>query len=112
MANSKKYSYQIEQVKALWTAQIIRKASSKLLVVSKEKEGFATESEAKEWAEKNLAEFTATLSSSNHRHGEQRKANEEGRRQRSVRRSEKTQLEKQQAAEQALSEAEDNRSVD
>ena len=100
MANSKKYSYQLEQTDALWTAQIIRKASSKLFIVSKEQVGFATEAEAKEWAEKTLLEFTSTLSSSNQRHGDQRKSNEEERLQRSARRSERTLLAKKEKAEQ------------
>ena len=97
MAQSKKYSYQLEQIKGSWTAKIIRKASYKTFIVSKEQKGFKTELEAKEWSETTLAEFTLTQSSSNERHGKQRKMNEEERRQRSVRRSEKTQLEKQQA---------------
>ena len=65
MANSKKYSYQIEKVDTLWTGQILRKASSKLFIVSKEQEGFSTEAEAKEWAEteavRRFNEFKATL---------------------------------------------------
>jgi len=97
MANSKKYSYQIEQVDNLWTAQILRKASSKSTVVSKKKEDFATEAEAQQWAEQSLLDFTATLSTSNKRHGAQRKSNEEERLQRSNRRAEKTKLAKQQA---------------
>ncbi len=104
MAISKKYSYKIEQKDDLWMAQIIRKASSKTLIVSKEKDAFASEAEAKEWAEQQLSEFATSLSSSNKRHGEQRKQGEEVRRQRSIRRSEKKQLEKQAKAEAELAE--------
>lgn len=90
MATSKKYQIKIEQRDADWTAQITRRVSAKKAVVTKKQDGFASEAEAMEWAEAALTEFTATLSSSNQRHGQQRKLGEEQRRLRSARRAEKT----------------------
>jgi len=99
MTNSKTYSYQLEQIDTLWTAKIIRKASRKTFIISKEQDGFASEIEAKEWAEQQLVEFSSALNSSNKRQAEQRKTSEEERRQRSIRRAEKKRLAKQAKAE-------------
>ncbi len=83
-------------------AQIIRKASSKTFIVSKEQEGFASEEDAKKWAEEQLLAFTNTQSLNNKRQGEQRKLSAEESRQRSIRRSEKKALEKQAKADAEL----------
>lgn len=91
MAKGKKYDVVIVQQKdAAWSAQITRQVTSKKTVISKQKSGFASESSAKQWAATELATFTGTLSESNQRHGAQRKASEEQRRQRSSRRADKT----------------------
>lgn len=102
MATSKKYSYQLEKKDDFWRAQIIRKASSKTLIVSKEQEGFVSEEDAKKWAKEQLLVFTNTQSLSNKRQGEQRKLSAEESRQRSIRRSEKKALEKQAIADAEL----------
>ena len=90
MATSKKYQSRIEPAGSGWVAQITRRVTAKKVVVTKQQDGFASETEATAWAEATLPEFTSTLSSSNQRHGQQRKQGEEQRRLRSARRAEKT----------------------
>lgn len=94
MAKGKKYDLNIIKNESDWSAQITRQITSRKTKVTKEKEGFKTETAAKKWAEKTLLEFTSTLSSSNDRHATQRKSNEEVKRLRSNRRADKTQKEK------------------
>jgi len=108
MANNKKYDSKIEQEGSLWKAQIHRQVTSKKTIISKQQGSFASEEQAKEWAEKQLAEFASTLGASNKRHGEQRKMNEEERRQRSARRAEKTLNAKNEKAEEELKPATNN----
>jgi len=59
MSAAKKYTSHIEQDSSsgLWSAQIMRRATSKRAVVSKGQDGFASEAEAKAWAETHLQEF-------------------------------------------------------
>ncbi len=59
MAAAKKYTSHVEQDSAsgLWSAQIMRRATSKRTVVSKAQDGFANEAEANVWAETALKEF-------------------------------------------------------
>jgi len=94
MTKGKKYDLNIIENESSWSAQITRQVTSKKTKLSKEKEGFKTESAAKKWAEKTLLEFTSALNTSNKKRGEQRKLSEEQRKQRSSRRAEKTQKEK------------------
>ncbi|NNC99201.1 MAG: DUF3622 domain-containing protein [Gammaproteobacteria bacterium] len=104
MAKSKKYEYQLTGNNDFWTVKITRRVTSKKTVVSKQQDGFASEEEAREWGVKMIGEFAGKLSSSNQRHGEQRKAHAEERRLRSSRRAEKTLKAKEQksaAAENA-----------
>jgi hypothetical protein len=100
MAKNKKYSANIETNGNTWTAQITRQITSRKTHVSKEQDGFASEQEAQEWAELQLAEFTKTQDTNNQRHSAQRKTNEEGRLQRSSRRAEKTLEAKNKKAEE------------
>lgn len=90
MSKNKKYDIRIENTGTTWQAQIIRHASSKKTVISKQQNAFKSEESAQQWAEQQLQEFTSTQDASNKRHGEQRKLNEEQRRQRSSRRAKKT----------------------
>ena len=106
MAKNRKYSSVISQEGSQWSARIVRQVTSRKTLVSKEQTGFESEEKALEWAEQQLAEFSATQSTSNKRHGEQRKLNEEERRQRSSRRAEKTLNAKMFKAEQELREKE------
>lgn len=61
MSTNKRYKTLVsaDETSGLWRAEILRRASSKRNVVSKMQEGFATEVEANEWAEKELAVFLA-----------------------------------------------------
>jgi len=73
MAFSKKYDYRTSQQKDTWNAEIIRRASSKNIVVTKKQDGFKTEAEANEWAEKELIQFTVKQSEQNKRRAAKRK---------------------------------------
>lgn len=57
MTQSKKYSYRIEQDGSSWTVDIVRRVTSRAVVVSKSQGGFATEAEAKSWAEDEVSKF-------------------------------------------------------
>lgn len=73
MNQSKKYGFRTSQEKDNWRAEITRRASAKKTIVSKKQDGFKTEAEAAEWAEKELLAFTAKQSAQNKRHAEKRK---------------------------------------
>jgi hypothetical protein len=73
MKQSKKYDFRTSQEKDTWNAEIIRRASAKKVIVSKKQDAFKTESEAIEWAEKELLLFTAKQSEQNKRRAERRK---------------------------------------
>jgi hypothetical protein len=87
---SKKYQINVVQSNDTWTAQITRQVTSLKVHVSKEQSDFKTESEATAWADEALTEFVNTQKSANQRKGSSRKESEEVKRQRSARRSEKT----------------------
>jgi len=73
MAKSKKYEYRIKQDGSNWTTEIIRRITSRKTTVSKSQHGFTSETEAKEWGEKELGFFLQSLKQRNKRHAEQRK---------------------------------------
>mgnify|MGYP000271023269 CR=1 FL=1 len=73
MMKGKKYDCRVAQDDTGWTAEIIRKITSKKIVVSKSQGGFASESEAQEWGKTELETFLKNLSNRNKRHSEQRK---------------------------------------
>ncbi|WOH39228.1 DUF3622 domain-containing protein [Thalassotalea fonticola] len=78
MAKSQKYSVSVvEQNDSTWCAKIERQITSKKKVVSKQQDGFASESEATTWAEQELATFISAQQTSNKRHGEQRSIRDE-----------------------------------
>lgn len=54
MAKGKKYEFLVKQDNTGWTAEIIRKATTKKTIVSKRQNGFPSESEAQEWGEREL----------------------------------------------------------
>jgi len=108
MSTNKKYDFIIEQAQSLWVAKITRKITSKKTVVTKQKDDFTSEEQAKEWAKTTLEELTQTLKTSNSRHGAQRKNIEEIRRQRSNRRAEKTELAKAQKAKELAEQEQDD----
>ncbi|QFI38297.1 DUF3622 domain-containing protein [Moritella marina ATCC 15381] len=57
MAKGKKYDFNLVLVDGSWTAEIVRKITSKKTVVSKSQAGFASEAEAQVWAETELKGF-------------------------------------------------------
>lgn len=57
MTQSKKYDFRIEQDGSSWTVDIIRRVTSRTVVVTKSQSGFATEAEAKAWAEDEVSKF-------------------------------------------------------
>jgi len=89
MASKKKYQINIEKNKQNWVAQITRQVTSRKKIVTKQKEGFSTETEAQSWAEQTLAEFIQTQQKTNERQGANRRANENIKSDRSSRRAEK-----------------------
>lgn len=106
--SSKKYQGEVLEENGQWIARINRRLSSTTSKVSKQQSGFANETEAQAWADKELSEFVNTQKSANSRQGEQRKLNNEVKRQRSSRRSKKTELAKQSKEQAAV----DNQSSD
>jgi len=73
MEKGKKYNYRVVQDGANWAAEIVRRVTTKKTVVSKSQGGFATESEAQEWGNKELAVFSKNLSERNKLDSEKRK---------------------------------------
>ncbi len=63
-----KYNYRIEQQGETWTVEITRRVTSRNIAVSKRKEGFSSEAEAEEWAQKELLGFVKNLDERNKRH--------------------------------------------
>ncbi len=106
--SSKKYQSEVLEENGQWIARINRRLSSRKSKVSKEQGGFSSEPEAQAWADDALSEFINTQQTANSRQSENRKLNDEVKRQRSSRRSEKTELAKQAKEQAAL----DNQSSD
>ena len=73
MKKSKKYEYRVMQDNDTWSAEIIRRVTSRVTVVSKEKEGFATEAEAQAWGQ---AEVETFLKKTNIGESQKRRAKE------------------------------------
>lgn len=69
---SKKYEISISQDDSTWAASILRKVSSKKTNVTKAQAGFATEAEAKEWADTELKTLLAVLVKRNKADNEKR----------------------------------------
>lgn len=61
MSNSRKYTYRLAEdttgAASGWTAEIVRRVTAKREAVSKQQSGFATEADARTWAEAELAVF-------------------------------------------------------
>ena len=73
MKQSKKYDYRVVQNNNAWTAEVTRRVTSRVTVVSKDKGGFATEAEAKAWGQ---AEVEAFLKKTNKGEMEKRRVKE------------------------------------
>ena len=77
MSQGKKYDFSVMQDDKGWTAGIIRKVSARRTVVSKSKDGFATEAEAVAWAEETLKGFLDGQTQRNKRRDERREIRRE-----------------------------------
>ena len=71
MTKVKKYDYRVVQGNAGWKTEIIRRASSKKTVISKSQDGFATESEAQDWGQRELKSLLETLAERNRQRSNQ-----------------------------------------
>ena len=75
MEKGKKYDCRVIKTESDWSAQILRRVTSKNTIVSKRQDGFATEAEAKEWGETELKSFLKSQSKKNSdRNSERKKA--------------------------------------
>ncbi|WP_415903387.1 DUF3622 domain-containing protein [Neptuniibacter sp. QD29_5] len=72
MAKGKKYDFQLVAEGETWSAKILRQASARKTVISKQQDGFATEDEAKVWAEAELEQFMSQQVERNKRKAEKR----------------------------------------
>lgn len=74
MAKSKKYTYRLIEDGESWTAQVVRRVTSKKSVVTKSQNGFATDDEAESWGQ---AEVKALIKSTNLTERNKRRSKEE-----------------------------------
>ena len=72
MSKNKKYDYRAVQNNSDWTAEIIRRVTSRKVVVSKSKSGFSSESDALKWGSEELKYFITSLGERNKRDSLQR----------------------------------------
>lgn len=77
MSTNKKYDYRVTKGKTDWTAEIIRRVTSKKTSVSKSQDGFASEADARAWGEKELKSFLENLAERNKRDAAQRQQQKE-----------------------------------
>jgi len=77
MSQGKKYSSRVTENAGGWSAEILRQASNKKVVVSKRQDNFASEDEAKSWADKELEQFLQQQVERNKRKAEKRVQREE-----------------------------------
>lgn len=73
MAKGKKFDCRVLKDGDSWTAEIIRRKTSKETVVSKSQSGFTSEDDAQEWAEGELKSFLKNLNERNKRRSEEQK---------------------------------------
>ncbi len=67
MSKGKKFDYRVVADKKTWTAEIVRKVTSKKFHVSKSKDGFATEADAINWGKLELKSLVQNLADRNKR---------------------------------------------
>lgn len=72
MTQQKKFDYQIKQDANTWSAEITRRVSARRSSVSKQQDGFETETLAIEWATAELAGFLENQKQANARKSERR----------------------------------------
>lgn len=71
MAKGKKYDFRVVRGGDNWTAEIIRRKTSKESIVSKSQGGFASEHDAQEWGKQEMASFLKSLNERNKRRSEE-----------------------------------------
>jgi len=74
MAKSKKYVCRVVQDNDSWTAEVVRRVTSKKSVVTKSQQGFATDDEAQAWG---LNEVKVLVKTANLNERNKRRAKEE-----------------------------------
>lgn len=77
MVQSKKYDYRVSKDDAGWATQIIRRVSSKKILVTKSQGGFASEAEAQAWGQDEVKTFLKNLNLSEQKKRRDKK-NEQG----------------------------------
>lgn len=78
MAKGKKFVCRVIKHDDKWTAEIIRRKTSKESVVSKSQGGFTSEHDAQEWGKEELKSFLKSLNERNKRRSEgQKKSSQE-----------------------------------
>ena len=65
MTKGKKFDCRVQKDADSWTAEIIRRKTSKEYVVSKSQGGFVEESDAREWCQSELKSFLQNLNERN-----------------------------------------------
>ncbi len=65
MTQAKKYEIRVVQNDSKWSAEIVRRVTSKKTTVSKAQDGFASEAEAKTWGDTELKVFLKKLKERN-----------------------------------------------
>lgn len=60
MAKSKKYTCRIVQDNDAWTAEVVRRVTSKKSIVTKSQAGFATDDEAEAWGQAEVKTLVKT----------------------------------------------------
>ena len=65
MTQARKYEVQVVQKDSKWSAEIVRRVTSKKTTVSKMQDGFASEAEAKTWGDQELKVFLKKLKERN-----------------------------------------------
>lgn len=108
MSKNGKYQAEITQADDGWQAQIKRQVTSRKTTVSKQQDGFASEAEARSWADEQLTEFTGKQQAANLRQNKNRKQAEQTRTERSTRRSEKTAKKKSSESSELANESPEN----
>lgn len=73
MTKGKKYDYRVVQDDSGWSAEIVRRITTKKSVVSKSQGGFASEAEAREWGQREMQSFLQSLGERNRRHSRTRR---------------------------------------
>ena len=76
MSKSKKYDFRAVQENSEWKAEIIRRVTSRKVVVSKSQSGFSSEADALKWGEEELKTFISNLGKKNERDSLLRKQKE------------------------------------